>query len=387
MVKSIKAPKEGQVEIFDKGYPGLALRVSYGGRKAWTVFHRRDNKLHRVSLGIYPAMTLAEAREAWRRIRAAGDPMQAPAPTAPTIKDPFAAVAAEWLKRDQAENRSFGIVRRIVERELIPAWGDRPITELGRRDMLDLIDGIADRGTPVMARRVHSYLHRLFRWAEGRGIIDKNPMANLPRPGSEKARDRVLTDEELAQVWNAASGLGFPYGPAIQLLALTGARRDEIGCLRRDEIDGDTIKLSGDRTKTGEPHIIPLSTPVRALLDGLPRISGSKFVFTSKGSAPIAGWGDAKRKLDATLSISTPWRLHDLRRTCATGLQKLKVPLTVTEAVLGHKGGSRGGIVGIYQRHDYADEKRTALEAWGAYVVALIEGKTPGKVLPMSRVS
>lgn len=388
VVKNLKAPAEGQVEIFDQGYPGLALRISYGGREAWTAFYRRNNKLHRAALGVYPAMTLAQAREAWRQIRSGSDPIPAVTVSPPAIKDPFAAVAAEWLKRDQAENRSFAIVRRIVERELIPAWGDRPIGELGRRDMLDLIDGIVDRGTPVMARRVHAYLHRLFRWSVGRGIIEVNPMANLPMAASEKARDRVLTDQELAQIWNAASGLGFPYGSAIQLLALTGGRREEIGQLKWSEVDGDTIKLPGERTKTGAPHMIMLSAPARALLDSLPRVSGSQFVFTAKGSAPISGWGLAKRNLDSALpEISPPWRLHDIRRTVATGLQKLGVPLTVTEAVLGHKGGSRGGIVGVYQRHEYADEKRAALASWGVYVVALIEGKAPGKVVPMVRAS
>jgi integrase len=384
-VERLKAPKSGQVEYFDQGYPGLALRVSYGGRKAWSMFYRLHGKLNRMGLGIFPAMSLAEAREAWREARksvARGiDPSQAiGAGTRPSTA--FSGVAEEWLQRDQADNKSAHIVRRIVARELTPVWGSRPITEISRRDVRDLIDGITDRGAPVMARRVHSRLHRLFAWCVGRDIITVNPMVGLPKPGSETSRDRVLVDGEVVEVWNGAASLGAPFGSAHQLLILTGARREEIGGLRWSEIDGDTIKLKGERTKNGEAHDIPLSAPARALLASVPRIAGSDFVFTSTGEKPIAAWSNAKLKLDALVTIE-PWRVHDLRRTVATGLQKLGVNLQTVEAILGHTGGSRAGIVGVYQRHTYSDEKRSALEAWGAHVIALIEGRAVGKVVPL----
>ena len=132
-----------------------------------------------------------------------------------------------------------------------PLWGYLAVSDIGRRDALDLIDGIADSGAPVMARRVHAHLHRFFRWAVGRGIIEANPIADLPKPGGETKRDRVLSDDELARVWKAAGDLGWPFGPATQLLILTGARREEIGALRWGEIDADgaQIKLEGSRTK------------------------------------------------------------------------------------------------------------------------------------------
>jgi integrase len=233
-----------------------------------------------------------------------------------------------------------------------------------------------------MARRMHQRLHRLFAWAVGRDIIKVNPLANLPKPGSETKRERVLTDAELAKVWNAAEKLGSPYGPAFQLLILTGARREEIGQLRWSEIvDGGTIELSGSRTKNGEPFTIPLSTAARAILDAMPRLG--KFVFTTSGKLPVSRWSHAKVDLDDHAAIGEPWRTHDLRRTTATGLQKLGTALQVTEAVLGHTGGSRAGLVGIYQRHDFAKEKAAALEAWGAHVMALVEGRAPGKVVPL----
>jgi integrase len=155
---------------------------------------------------------------------------------------------------------------------------------------------------------------------------------------------------------------------------LTGARREEISKLRWSEIvDGD-IKLEGARTKTSAPRIIPLSTAAQSLLGSVPR--AGDFVF----AAGLPDWSRAKAKLDEIVNIPA-WVVHDLRRTTATGLQKLGVALQVTEAILGHTSGSRAGVIGIYQRHDYLAEKRAALEAWGAHVIALVEGRDTGKVL------
>jgi integrase len=141
--------------------------------------------------------------------------------------------------------------------------------------------------------------------------------------------------------------------------------------LRWSEVDGDTIRLEGARTKAGEAHDIPLSTPAIELLSRLPRINGSDFVFSLNGTKPINGWSEPKIKLDKVSGV-TNWRIHDLRRTLATGMEKLKVPVQVVEAILGHTSGSKGGIVGVSQRHNYADEKRAALEAWSAHVMALV---------------
>jgi integrase len=369
-VERIKPPTKGQVDHFDKGYPGLAMRVSYGGGKSFVFFYRIAGKLRRMSLGTYPAISLAEAREAWRDARldvAAGrDPAQLRKREKPATD--FEGVSREWLRRDQKKNRSYNDVAGAVERELIPAWGHRSINEITRRDILDLIDTIADRGAVTMARRVQAYVHRLFRWAVGRGIIDTNPASDLPKPGSETKRDRVLTDDELLTVWKGAVSLGWPFGDATRLLILTGARREEISRLRWGEIFDDAISLSGERTKNGQPHTIPLSKPAREIIASLPHIAGSDFVFTTTGTTPISGWSRAKDKLGDVAS----WRIHDLRRTTATGLQRLGTALPVTESILGHVAGSRAGIVGIYQRHDYADEKRAALEEWAKHVETLL---------------
>jgi integrase len=394
-IDRFKPPATGQVDHFDGSCPGLALRVSYGGRKCWTYHYRIDGRLRRMTLGLYPGskvltisptigLSLVQAREAWLRARqevsAKRDPALAREREKPA--DDFATVAAEFLKRDQAKNKSRGEAERIINRELLPVWGRRPVNTLKRRDVLDMMDSIADRGALVMANRVQSLVHRFFKWCVGRGIVEINPAADLPRASAETSRDRVLTDDELVAVWNGAEQMGTPSGRAAQLLALTGARREEISALRWVEIEGNTITLSGTRTKNGEPHDIPLSAPALALIKGITPIVGSSYVFTVDGKLPISGWSRAKARLDELVQIE-PWRLHDLRRTLATGCQKMGVNLQVTEAVLGHTSGSRGGIVGVYQRHDYADEKRTALEAWGAHVMALVEGRKAGVVLPI----
>jgi integrase len=391
-VGRIKPPQTGQADHFDKGYPGLALRISYGGARTWVFFYRLHGKQRRLTLGRYPAMSLADARSEWQTARktvgVGGDPSRRKAPEV----DSFDAVADEWLKRDQANNRSRREVERILKRDVKPAWSGRPLASIGRRDVLDLIDGIADRGAVTLARRVHAHVHRLFRWAVGRGIIEANPTADLPKPGAVVKRDRVLSDAEVTTVWNAAGKLGWPFRDVISLLLLTAARREEIGALSWAEVHEDRIELAGQRTKSGEPHIIPLSPAAREIIESMPRISGSPFVFTTTGTTPISGWSRAKQLLDreaARLNNGTPlppWRLHDLRRTVATNLQRLGVTLPAIEAVLGHISGSRAGVVGIYQRHSFDDEKRLALDAWGQRLATIGIAEKSGNVTALRKV-
>jgi integrase len=390
-VARIKPPKQGQVDYFDAGYPGLALRVSYGGAKAWVYFYRLHGKLRRLSLGRYPALSLDEAREAWRAARLAVDKGESPALIRPTTADSFGAVAEEWLQRDQAHNRSVAEVRRVIERDVNPAWGERLIGAITRRDALELIDSVADRGALTMARRLHAHLHRLFRWSVGRGIVEVNPMADLPKPGAAVKRDRVLTDNELKAIWEATEKIGWPFGPAVRLLFLTGARRDEIGSLSWAEIHDNEIRLPGARSKSGEARIIPLSPPAVELLKGLPRVGDQ--VFTTNGRTAVSGWSKAKRLLDtAAAEINGEplalWRIHDVRRSIATGLQRLGVGLQTIESVLGHVSGSRAGIVGVYQRHEFESEKRAALDAWAHEVERITAGEKaaapdgpPGRII------
>jgi integrase len=376
-VARVKPPKSGQRDLFDAGYPGLSLRVSYGGARTWIYFYRLHNKLRRLSLGRYPAMSLDEARAAWRIARLAVSKGENPAHVRPTRADTFAAVAEDWLKRDQAHNRSAGEVRRTIERDVLPVWGDRLIAGIGRRDVAELVDRVVDRGATTMARRLHSHLHRLFRWSVGRGIIEVNPMADLPKPGSAVRRDRVLDDTELAAIWKAAAQVAWPFGPAIRLLVLTAARREEIGSLRWSEIAGDEIRLPAERSKNKEPRVIPLSPAAIEIIEALPR--RGDYVFSANGSG-LGGWSKAKRALDAAIAKTNggplpPWRLHDLRRTVATDLQRLGVGLQVIESILGHISGSRAGVTGVYQRYQFEAEMRDALSLWAQELERLTGGR------------
>jgi integrase len=365
-VERMRPPARGQVEVFDRGYPGLVLRVSYGGGKAWGVFYRYDGRLRRLTLGHYPAMTLAMARDAWRETRRLVAMGQDPAPAKIRTGDTVATVVADWLKRDKRDVRASTLyqIESAMRRDVLSVWGGRPIRTISKRDVHELLDGIVDRGAPGMARSVHAYLRSLFKWSVGRELIPVDPMAGIESPAAAGKRDRVLSDDELRRVWEVAGA--DPYGDLIKLLILTGARREEITQLRWTEIAGDTINLPAERTKTGELRLVPLSTQAVALLAGVKH--AGPFVF----GAP-KGWSKAKARIDAATRINESWVIHDLRRTVATGMQRLGVGLQVVEAVLGHTG-TRAGIVGVYQVHDYLGEKRAALELWGAHVSSLVGG-------------
>jgi integrase len=212
----------------------------------------------------------------------------------------------------------------------------------------------------------------------------------------------VLTDDELRAVWTAAEAIGWPFGRIVQGLILTGQRRDEVGEARWGEIDlaGRLWVLPRERAKNDAAHAVPLSPAAVALLEGCPRVKGrAGFVFSLNGERPFSGWSKAKERLDTLAlaelrkraekrggnpeEIALPsWRLHDLRRTVASGMARLGVNLPVIEKVLNHTSGSFGGVVGVYQRHSFAEEKRAALEAWGGFVERLVVKESAGGDAP-----
>ena len=267
-----------------------------------------------------------------------------------------------------------------------------------------------------MTGRTAAYGRAAFAWAVKRGSVRGNPFADLPVSKSVSKRERVLSDAEIAEIWRAAGEVTSPYGTIIRLLILTGQRRGEVAGITWGEISEDltTWTLPGERTKNGVVHTVPLSTPVCDLLRVLlpneakeakrvlnDRRASGALVLPGAAGTPFAGWSKAKRALDKAIrdarakaataagsspSQLAPWSVHDLRRTVATGLQRLGVRLEVTEAVLNHISGSRGGIAGVYQRHDWATEKRAALDAWAAHVIAATEERfTSPNVLKLAR--
>ena len=376
--------------------------------------HGRAAPTRRLTLGSFGALTPDEARAEAKRILAdaarGADPAaeRASRRKGGTIGRDLVAVVEEWLRRDQAGNRSRDEVERIMKREVIPQLGGRQIDEIRKRDLIAMVEAVVDRGSPVMANRVLAHTKRLFRWAAGRDLIEIDPAAHIEKPTPERSRDRVLADDELVAVWRAAAAMGGPFGAGVKMLIATGARREEVFRLERKEIaeSQPCILLPPARSKVNEPRVIPLSPLAVSVIAALPVIGA--FVFSSRGDKPFGNIGRSKALLDVLIARQRaegrlgrelapdeqpdaadalpPWRLHDLRRTVATGLQRLGVRLEVIEAVLGHVSGTRAGIVGIYQRHRFNDEAREALVAWGAHVQRLIDGDTAGaEVVPLRR--
>jgi integrase len=195
-----------------------------------------------------------------------------------------------------------------------------------------------------------------------------------------------LSDGEIAKLWRATDEIGPPFGSVIKLLLLTGCRRNEISGLRWSEIseDGAAINLPGTRTKNHRAHTVPLSKAAQEILAGVQRVPESPFIFTTTGTTPVSGWSKTKRRLDQLMGSVPPWRIHDIRRTVATGMARAGADLPVIERALNHVSGSFGGIVGVYQKHKYADEVRNALQAWANLLLAIAEGR-PANVVAIGR--
>ncbi len=264
------------------------------------------------------------------------------------------------------------------------ATGKRLVHEIRRRDVIALVEAIAvDR--PVMANRTLGILSKLFNWLVARDVIAASPVHGVEMPGVEKAGDRALDDNEIATLWRACADEGV-VGAAVRIMLLTAARRTEVSAMRWAEINEEkrTWLLPSERSKNRQTHVVPLSTAAWEIIAALPRISDTH-VFSTSGNGPVVNFCRIKERLDAKLKFEKHWQFHDLRRSCASGLQRLGVRVEVIEATLGHRSGVFRGITSIYQRHDFADEKRAALEAWGRHVEGLVI-RTSANVLPLRKM-
>jgi len=364
-IQRLRPPKQGYLEVFDLGYPGLAVRVGHGGAVTFQHFHRGEGKLKRVTIGRWPSVSLAEARERWRKTREAISKGEVPARNGTDKGQLFETVVEDWLRLDQSDNKESSQyqLHRIVERDLLPALRGKSVTSITKTDVIAMLDSISER-SPSMAQKTDAYVRRFFRWCRGRDIILSNPMEGLDAIAPPKARERTLKDEELVKVWKAASD--GPHHAAIRLLLLTGARKEEICALRWSEVNGDKIELAGSRTKNGKAHTIHLSKPAREILDNISRTG--EFVFGGEKSIHISD--RRKKELDKLCGVSD-WRLHDLRRTVSTQMNELSMAEPhIVEAVLGH---TVKGVAQVYNRAKHETAKRAALEAWGAHVVSVVQ--------------
>jgi len=276
----------------------------------------------------------------------------------------------------------------IIPKGLADRWGERPVASIDGHDIYGVIDearriGVpgldsrSDKPSEARARHLFGVLSKLFAWLIQQRRVTVNPCVGVHRPETPKARDRVLSNSEIARFWKAADATGEPVAGLLKLLLLTGCRLNEVAGMRWSELsdDGASWLIPGERTKNHRPHIVPLTSLVREIIDNAKRIEGCDFVFSNTGSSPISGWSKVKDRIDAAMKPATPWVLHDLRRTAATGMAEIGIAPHIVEAVLNHVSGARAGVAGTYNRAQYLPEKTAALKRWAVHVQGLAAGK------------
>jgi integrase len=408
-IKKLTLPEKRR-EVPDGRVTGLYLVCQPSGARSWALRYRTNGAPRKLTLGPYPAVDLTTARkraqEALGDVACGRDPAAVKRASRATAKaereadaDRVERVVELFIERHaKPKTRDWRETQRMLDREVAVRWNGRRLSQITRANVHEMLDDIVDRGTPIRANRVFAQMRKMCRWASSRGIIDRSPCEGMSAPSPETKRDRVLDDVEIKLAWEAFEAIGWPFGHVGKLLFLTAGRRDEIAGMEWAEIDMDarTWVLPAARTKNKREHVIPLSDPAVDILAGLPRVEGRRFVFSTTGRTPVSGFSKAKAEIDkAVLEIAkleaageaTPipsWTLHDIRRTVATNLQRLGVRLEVTEACLNHVSGSRAGIVGIYQRHSWSDEKRAALDAWARRLDAIVTGAGTSNVVPLA---
>ncbi len=363
------------VVYWDIACPGFGVKVTPKGRKVFLVLFRTagaGSRLRKYTIGPYGRVTLNQARITAQKVFAAkldGRDLAAEKNDSRRrmVADRVDDLLEAFIVQHLSQNRSAPEISRMLRREIGSAWGSRSIHEISKRDVIDVVSAIEQRGAPVAANKALKSIKTFLRWCVGRAVLDRSPADGVPLPVKEVTRDRVLNDDELARVITAARQIGGPYGGIVELLALTGQRREEVARCTWDEIDMGrrTWKLPSARTKNAKAHEVYLSDQAVAVLGRVDKIG--TLVFSQSGTVPFQAFSVVKRELDQ-LSGVTAWRLHDLRRTCVSGMARLGIAPHVADKVLNHQGGTISGVAAVYQRHDFLAERKIALEMWGAHV-------------------
>ncbi|MBK0399503.1 integrase arm-type DNA-binding domain-containing protein [Limibaculum sp. M0105] len=387
-VERIK-PTDKRQEVPDAALPGFYLIVQPSGGKSWAVRYRHNGKPRKLTLGAFPKLGLAaareKAREALRTVSEGVDPSAKDKPD----RDLFRAVADDFLRRHADKRKSADQIRRYFDVEILPVWGERRVDEITRRDVIDLLDAVVDRGAPVTANRVRAMLSRFFNWCVERDVIDASPCAGVKPPTEEKPRDRILTDDEIRWFWRATGRMGYPFGNLFQFLLLTGQRRGEGAAMSVAEVTGNEWHLTRDRTKKDRAHVVPLSAQALAVIDGLPRFGA--YYFSANGRTPVAGFPKPTARLRSLMAEEAGkdghhediprFTVHDLRRTAASGMARCGARLEVIERAQNRVSGMFRGVAGVYVRYSYGDEIRHALDAWGALVEQIVTRAPGGNVV------
>jgi integrase len=431
----LPAPHGQRVEVFDARVPGFGIRISdtvdadsarrgKAGKISFMLYARFSSGAPptRRVIGTYGAITLEEARRTageWRSLIDKGiDPVvveaeareKADRERALRIKHSFANVAEAFIADKLSQERSGKMIERDFRSTFIAAWGDRPISEIGALDVLEIVNR-KKRHAPQMARTLMIMVRRFFNWAVDAQVygLTASPCDRLKTSkiiGPLPSRTRRLTDDELFAFWRATGRMKYPVGPVYRVLALTGLRLNEAAKLSWPEVQGELITIPASRMKgrdaTAREHLVPVTSAVQEVIGPLPRYRGGKYLFSfNAGQTPLAMNGPIKRDLDRRMlwtlkamargrgedhhAVTLPnWTNHDLRRVVRSGLSQLRVPHNVAEAVLAHKPP---GIVGVYDTHEYLDEKREALEAWAQRIASIVKPvpAAPAKVVKLAR--
>jgi len=361
-IKTLKVPETNPKIYYDEVVPGFGVRVTKSGAKSFVLTHGRTR--NRETIGRVGVITLRDARKVAKEKLAA------------YTLGKHKAVSITWngaltiYLKQVKENRkasTFVEYNRLLKRYF--KFGDTKLHQITPSDIQTKLDKISG------SERFHAYVvvRAFIRWCHRRHYFDANPMERMIAPEGPKARERILSDEELKKVWCGAGTDTF--GSIIKLLILTGQRRGEISSLMPAMVGEDMITLPAWLTKNGREHTIPLA---KAALDVLStasqNVTPSTLIFAARGTTdkPFSGWSKAKAALDERSTV-TDWTIHDLRRTFASRLASLGVSLPVIEKLLNHISGSFGGIVGVYQRYDFMPEMREAVVKWGAYIHKLVD--------------
>jgi integrase len=373
-VAALKVPaRKSEIIAFDDSLPGFGVRVRRGGSKRFIYQYKLNGSNRRVT---FKEANVKRARAAAQilaaKVTLGTDPALEKEAAHDAAGDTFKRCLDRYLGRPQGRRRERTLqeIRRHLERNLAPLHRLH-IKKIDRRRVADELMRLTAENGAVQSNRTRSSLSAFLNWCIGEGYVDVNVAAQTNKH-EEIARSRVLSEAELRKVWRALPERG-DYRDLIQLLILTGQRLREIANLSWGEVDLDKaiITLPPSRTKNHREHVVPLSAPALEILKG--RARDERDLVFGTGDRGFSGFSKAKRLLDERAKLKAAWVVHDARRSVATHLAKHVQP-HIVECVLGHTGGFRAGVSGIYNKHAYEDEKKRALDLWGKYVMALVDG-------------
>ena len=382
------------------------LRITQRGIKSFSVIYRvagegglssrgypKGGKQHRITLGQWPIVELAQARIQAREIRlsaAAGiDPRhERTGLLAARIENTVASTIDRYIDRQaKVNNQNWRQVKSHLDRLIKPEWGNRVVSDITRSDAHKLLDKVAEERGPKMASEVRKQAGRLFSWALDRELVTSNPFFRMDRPNDEKyaPKERHLSDSEIQLIWQACENLSYPYGTCIQLLILTGLRKNNMAVAKKAWISSSEkiITVPKMEFKSNRVHEVPLSTLAWAILEQVPLFQDSEYIFKAiRGNGGLNGWSKVKIQLDQSISSLnhgqsiSAWTIHDIRHTVKTGLSRLRINSEIKDRVLGH---AKRGMDAIYDHHDYRDEKREALEMWATHISSIVKSETTAK--------